>query len=138
MLCGPLTKLLRLILAIPSVPPTNYLQIAFLLRYTASVSGWIAGYPLLWPSGYSASSPGSAADRQQLPEATIRSLLYFLQRLDEAWQVVLIGSARKAGTSFPQDGSMRSAVFNGYGKVRQKLGKVRGITSLPTVLAPCH
>lgn len=86
-----LKSLLNLILAIPPIHPTRYLQIAFLFRFTSSVREWIAGYPLQWPGGYASSlGTGSGSKSEEHAQATITLLLDFLQKLDDGWRRVLL------------------------------------------------
>lgn len=85
-----LKDLLQLILAIPSISPTKHLQIAFLLRFTSSAREWIAGYPLLWPSGYSPTPAQSLSSQEEQVEATVQRLLAFLRQLDEGWIRLLV------------------------------------------------
>lgn len=103
LLSDRLRSLLQLILAIPSIPPTKHLQIAFLLRFTSSAREWIAGYPLLWPSGYSPTSQGSSPSQEQQAEATVGRLLEFLGQLDEGWKRVLAADVTGTGTPSQRD-----------------------------------
>jgi hypothetical protein len=85
-----LTSLLNLILAIPPIHSTRYLQIALLLRFTASAREWITGYPLQWPSGYTGnSSTGQGSTPGEQAQGTVTLLLEFLQQLDDGWRMVL-------------------------------------------------
>ncbi|KAI5452204.1 hypothetical protein NCC49_001139 [Naganishia albida] len=86
-----LTSLLSLILAIPPIPPTQHLQVAFLLRFTSAAREWIAGYPLQWPDWYTANSnTGAAFAPEEQAQNTITLLLEFLRKLDAGWRRVLL------------------------------------------------
>ncbi|KAJ9122454.1 hypothetical protein QFC22_001879 [Naganishia vaughanmartiniae] len=85
-----LSSLLDLILAIPSVPPTAYLQVAYLLRFTAAAREWIAGYPLAWPAEYAREvRVGNELSKEEQAQQTVSLLLEFLQALDLGWRKVL-------------------------------------------------
>ncbi|KAJ9127078.1 hypothetical protein QFC24_001313 [Naganishia onofrii] len=85
-----LSNLLDLILAIPSIPPTAYLQVAYLLRFTAAAREWIAGYPLAWPTEYAREiQAGRDLSKEEQAQRTVSILLEFLQALDRGWRKVL-------------------------------------------------
>ncbi|KAJ9100687.1 hypothetical protein QFC21_003732 [Naganishia friedmannii] len=100
-----LSSLLELILAIPTVHPTAYLQVAYLLRFTATAREWIAGYPLTWPTEYAREvQAGHDLSDEEQAQQTVSLLLAFLQSLDRGWRKVLESKEPASGAAYEPPG----------------------------------